>query len=44
MRNKFDHQLAKLGTELIAMGALCEQSIQTCQKALVTADLSLPRR
>ena len=41
MRNRFDSQLEKLGTQLIGMGALCEQSIQTCYAALSDSDAEL---
>lgn len=30
MRNRFDEQLALLNTELITMGALCEEAISGC--------------
>ena len=35
MRNRFDEQLEKLNTELITMGALCEQAITIAINALV---------
>ncbi len=34
MRSRFDEQLALLNTELIEMGALCEEAIATAAKAL----------
>lgn len=34
MRNRFDEQLAHLNTELITMGALCEEAIAGCVKYL----------
>lgn len=34
MRNKFDRQLAQLNTELITMGALCEEAITNAVKYL----------
>ena len=36
MRNKFDEQLSKLNTELITMGALCEEAISKAAKYLET--------
>lgn len=41
MRNRFDTQLAELNKELIAMGALCENSIASAVKALLSGDLRL---
>lgn len=35
MRNRFDEQLEKLNTELITMGALCEQAITIAINALL---------
>ena len=35
MRNRFDEQLALLNTELITMGALCEEAISGCVKYLL---------
>ncbi len=41
MRSRFDDQLALLNTELIQMGALCEQAISKAAKALETGDRTL---
>lgn len=38
MRNRFDEQLALLNTELITMGALCEEAISGCVKYLINND------
>ena len=38
MRSKFDEQLALLNTELIQMGALCEEAISKAAKALENGD------
>lgn len=38
MRSKFDEQLARLNTELIQMGALCEEAISRAVKALENGD------
>ena len=35
MRNRFDEQLSILNTELITMGALCEEAISGCVKYLL---------
>ena len=35
MRNHFDEQLNRLNTELITMGALCEEAISNCVKYLI---------
>lgn len=43
MRSKFDKQLALLNTELIEMGALCEQAIAMAAKALKDRDYSLAK-
>ncbi len=40
MRSKLDEQLALLHQELITMGALCENAIALCAKALDESDLS----
>ena len=34
MRNKFDRQLSQLNTELVTMGALCEEAITNTVKYL----------
>ncbi len=39
MRNKFDEQLDLLNTQLIQMGALCENAIANSVKALVLGDV-----
>ena len=41
MRIRFDEQLARLNTELIQMGALCEQAISQAAKALEEGDRAL---
>jgi len=38
MRNQFDRQLAQLNTELITMGALCEEAITNAVKYLMDRD------
>ncbi|MCM1159507.1 MAG: phosphate signaling complex protein PhoU [Ruminococcus flavefaciens] len=38
MRNKFDRQLSQLNTELITMGALCEEAITNAVKYLTDGD------
>lgn len=40
MRNKFDKQLSQLNTELITMGALCEEAITNAVKHLMDNDES----
>ena len=41
MRNRFDKQLAQLNTELITMGALCEDAISSVAKYLIDNDESM---
>ena len=41
MRSKFDEQLALLNSELIQMGALCEEAISLAAKALEAGDHTL---
>ena len=41
MRSKFDEQLALLNTELIQMGALCEEAISKAAKALENGNRTL---
>lgn len=41
MRNRFGEQLNLLNTELITMGALCEEAISGCVKYLITNDSRL---
>ena len=41
MRSRFDEQLARLNTELIRMGALCEEAISKAAKALENGDCAL---
>ncbi len=43
MRNKFDEQLSKLNTELITMGALCEEAISKAAKYLETNNSELQK-
>ncbi len=44
MRSRFDEQLEALHTELIEMGALCENAIANAADALLKGDLSLAKR
>ncbi len=44
MRSRFDDQLEALHTELIEMGALCENAISNAAQALMEGDLALARR
>ena len=44
MRSRFDEQLACLNTELIEMGALCEEAIALASKALSAGDIVLAER
>ncbi|HBR30155.1 MAG TPA: phosphate transport system regulatory protein PhoU [Firmicutes bacterium] len=44
MRNKFDEQLEFLKTQLIQMGALCEEAIANATKALIEGDLELAKK
>lgn len=39
MRNKFDRQLSQLNTELITMGALCEEAITNAVRYLTDGDV-----
>ena len=41
MRDRFEKQLFELNTELIAMGALCENAIDSVCKAFIRGDLKL---
>lgn len=41
MRSKFDKQLAQLNTEMIQMGALCEEVIALAAKALISGSADL---
>lgn len=41
MRNRFNKQLAQLNTELITMGALCEEVISSAAKYLIEKDSDL---
>ena len=43
MRTRFDEQLSKLNTELIEMGALCEEVIALAVDALTKADAGLAK-
>ena len=38
MRNRFDEQLEKMNSELIIMGALCEEAISAAIKAMFNND------
>ena len=44
MRNRFDEQLNVLNSEMIRMGALCEEVIALAAKALGDGDASLAKR
>lgn len=44
MRNHFDEQLTQLNTELITMGALCEEAISKATKYLIDNDESLKQK
>ncbi|MBR2954960.1 MAG: phosphate signaling complex protein PhoU [Ruminococcus sp.] len=44
MRSRFDEQLNTLNTEMIEMGAMCEEVIALASKALTTGDVSLAER
>lgn len=44
MRNRFDEQLAMLNTEMIEMGAFCEEAIALASKALTTGNISLAEK
>ncbi len=41
MRNRFDEQLYELNRELIEMGAMCEEAIESAAKAMTTGDIVL---
>ncbi len=41
MRNRLDEQLSELNSELIIMGALCEDAISSAAKYLIDNDVSL---
>jgi phosphate transport system protein len=44
MRNKFDTELENLNLELIKMGSLIENSIETSARALINKDLELVKK
>jgi phosphate transport system protein len=44
MRNKFDEQLDLLKTQMIQMGALCEEAITSATKALINGDMELAKK
>ncbi|MEG6572204.1 phosphate signaling complex protein PhoU [[Clostridium] cellulosi] len=44
MRNKFDEQLDHLKTQMIQMGALCEEAIASATKALISGDIELAKK
>ena len=44
MRNRFDHQLEMLNSELITMGALCEESVTYAMNALFKGDMDMAKR
>ncbi len=41
MRERFGEQLSRLNTELISMGAMCEEAISACVKYLLGGDASM---
>lgn len=44
MKNKFDEQLDHLKTQMIQMGALCEEAIASATKALINGDMELAKK
>ena len=44
MRTKFDEQLDLLKTQMIQMGALCEEAIASATKALINGDMELAKK
>lgn len=44
MSNKFDEQLDLLKTQMIQMGALCEEAITSATKALINGDMELAKK
>ncbi len=44
MSNKFDEQLDLLKTQMIQMGALCEEGIASATKALINGDMELAKK
>ena len=44
MRNRFDEQLNELNSEMIRMGALCEEVIALAAKALDEGDRALAKK
>lgn len=44
MRSKFDEQLLLLNSQLISMGALCEEAIALASQALSKGDVSLAKK
>jgi len=44
MRNRFDEQLNELNSEMIRMGALCEEVIALAAKSLSEGDISLAKK
>ncbi len=44
MRNRFDEQLFELNREIIEMGAMCEEAIETVSQALVTGNVKLANK
>ncbi len=44
MRNRFDKELENLNLELIKMGGLIEESIETSAKALIDKDIEMVKR
>ena len=44
MRSRFDEQLNTLNTEMIEMGAMCEEAIALASKALTSGDVALAEK
>lgn len=44
MRNRFDRQLEELNSEMIVMGALCEEAITYAMNALFKGDMDMAKR
>ena len=44
MRTRFDMELDNLNSDMIAMGALCENAISEAMKSLFTADKTAAQR
>ena len=44
VRNRFDQQLENLNTELVTMGAICEDAITFATKALFDKDMEMAKK